>query len=276
MRHQRLISSSIGVLSLAGMLLASSSVQAAAAASQSKATKARAVVEKLHVLPSQREGSTPGAVTQFQSFNWSGYGDGQVSSAPQYTSVSAQWIQPALKCTSEDRIVVFWSGLDGLTSSTVEQDGTLAQCFQGVAFYYSWWEMYPANNIQVVGSTVKPGDHITAAVTFSATSTYTLAVTDATTTANSFTTNQTCSPSTCTRSSAEVIAERPSSAYGIYPLAQFALWSVTNVTVAPGTITTPAEAEITMRDITNTYTLAQPSSYKAATKSFTDKWKNSY
>jgi hypothetical protein len=104
MRHQRLISSSIGVLSLAGMLLASSSVQAASAAPLSKAAKARAVVEKLHVLPSQRAGN--GAVTQFQSLNWSGYGDGQVSSAPQYSSVSAQWLQPALKCSSEDRIVV--------------------------------------------------------------------------------------------------------------------------------------------------------------------------
>jgi hypothetical protein len=170
----------------------------------------------------------------------------------------------------------FWAGLDGLTSSTVEQDGTLAQCFQGVAFYYTWWEMFPANNIQVVGSTVHPGDAITASVSFSPTTTFTLAVTDATTTANSFTTNQSCSAATCLRSSAEVIGERPSSSFGIYPLAQFATWTVKNVTVSPGTLTTPAQAEITMRDITNTYTLAQPSSYNATTKSFTDKWKNSY
>jgi hypothetical protein len=273
MRHHRLISSSVGVLSVAGMLLASSSVQAAAAP-QTKAAKARAVVEALHVLPLQRARTT-GAVTQLASLNWSGYGDGQVSGAPQYSSISAQWTQPSVKCTSEDRIVAFWSGIDGLADTTVEQDGTLAQCFEGTAFYDTWWEMYPTNSIQVVGS-VTPGDKITASVTFSGPSTFALAVTDATTPADSFSTNQTCAASTCSRSSVEVIGERPSSAYGLYPLAQFTTWSVNTVTVSPGTITTPAEDEITMIDVTDTYPLAQPTAYKPATKSFTDRWKNSY
>jgi hypothetical protein len=275
MRHKRLISSSVGVLSVAGMLLASSSVQAGAAP-QTKAEKARAAVEALHVKPLQRAGTKGGAVTQLGSYNWSGYGDGQVSGAPQYSAVSAQWVEPAVKCTSEDRIAAFWSGIDGLTSGTVEQDGTLAQCFEGTAFYYSWWEMYPTNSIQVVGTTVAPGDHITAAVTFSSPTTFALAVTDATTPANSFSTNQTCAASSCVRSSVEVIGERPSSSIGIYPLAQFGTWSVTNVTVSPGTITTPAEDEIQMVDGTDTYALAQPSAYKKAAKSFTDKWLNSY
>ena len=235
-------------------------------------------MEKLHVLPSERGGSsTSGAVTHLGSYNWSGYGDGQPTSGSiTYSSVSAQWNQPALKCTSEDRIAVFWSGLDGLTSSTVEQDGTFAQCFEGTAFYYTWWEMYPSNNIQLVGSTVKPGDHITAAVAFSGTSTYTLTVTDATTTGNDINTAQSCSATTCTRTSAEVIAERPSSNFGIYPLAQFGTWSVTNVVVSPNGFAHNPENEIQMIDITQSYVLAQPSSYKAATNSFTDKWKNSY
>jgi hypothetical protein len=273
MRHQRLISSSVGVLSVAGMLLASSSVQAAAAP-QTKAAKARAAVEALHVMPLERAGTK--AVTQAASFNWSGYADGQLSSAPKYTAVSAQWVEPSVKCTSEDRIVAFWSGIDGFNSGTVEQDGTLAQCFEGTAFYYSWWEMYPTNSIQVVGTTVAPGDHITASVTFSGSSSYALTVTDATTPANSFTENETCAASSCVRSSAEVIGERPSGNIGIYPLAQFSTWSVTNVTVTPGPITTPAEDEITMVDGTDSYALAQPTAYKKAAESFTDKWKNSY
>jgi Peptidase A4 family len=275
MRHQRLISSSVGVLSLAGMLLASSSVQAAAAAPQTKATKARAVVEKLHVLPSQRTSSRD-TVTQYGSLNWSGYAAVQPTTGGPvtYQSVSAQWSQPALKCTSEDRIVVFWSGIDGFASTTVEQDGTLGQCFEGTAFYYTWWEMYPTNSIQTVGSTVKAGDQITASVSDSGGG-YVLAVTDATTAGNSFSTTQTCSG--CANSSAEVIAERPSSAYGIYPLAQFSTWTVTNILVnSTKTISNFAEAEIQMVDITDTYVLAQPSSFHKATKSFTDKWKNSY
>jgi hypothetical protein len=30
--------------------------------------------------------------------------------------------------------------------------------------YLTWWEMFPTNNIQFVGSTVKPGDNIAASV----------------------------------------------------------------------------------------------------------------
>jgi Peptidase A4 family. len=80
---------------------------------------------------------------------------------------------------------VFWVGIDGFTSGTVEQDGTLAECNHGAAFYFTWWEMFPANSIQVAGSSVSPGDAISSSVVRSGTS-YTLKVTDSTHPANSF------------------------------------------------------------------------------------------
>ena len=59
---------------------------------------------------------------------------------------------------------MFWVGIDGFTSGSVEQDGTLIECSGGRAFYFTWWEMFPTNSIQVVGSSVRPGDAISASV----------------------------------------------------------------------------------------------------------------
>ena len=81
------------------------------------------------------------------------------------TSVVGSWTEPGVTCTSdEDQEAVFWVGVDGWTNDTVEQAGTVAQCFEGAAYYYTWWEMYPTNDITVVGSTVAPGDQIAASV----------------------------------------------------------------------------------------------------------------
>ena len=117
------------------------------------------------------------------------------------------------------------------SSSSVEQDGTLVECYRSRAYYYSWWEMYPSNAIQVVGSSVSPGDSISASVVKSGSS-YTLKVTDSTHSANSFTTTQTCS--SCADSSAEWIAEAPSGSSGVYPLSDFRSWSTSGASVTSG------------------------------------------
>jgi Peptidase A4 family len=276
--HPRLVIAAVATSVFAGGLL----LPTAAGAAPNRATGARAALSTVHIGPalvaSQHAGT---ASTAVQSPNWSGFGDGQPSTgSTTYTQVSGTWLQPTLKCTSEDRVVVFWVGLDGLTSSTVEQAGTLAQCFQGSAFYYTWWEMYPTTSIKIVGTTVAGGDSIAASVSF-ASGTYTLAVTDSTTSGNSFSVKKTCgSGQTCLNSSAEWIAERPSNPYGLYPLAQFTLWTLTHATVkgnsTTGTINSFPNFRITMVDVTDTYALATPSAFTASTKSFTDKWSNSY
>ena len=118
-----------------------------------------------------------------------------------------------MTCTAEDRITSDWVGLDGFSSSTVEQDGTVSQCFEDQAVYYTWYEMYPAGTI-AVGTTVAPGDKISASVSRSG-SAYTLALTDSTHSANSFSKHATCATTTCLDTSAEWIAERPAYSIGI-------------------------------------------------------------
>jgi hypothetical protein len=247
---------------------------------------ARAVLLHLrigHPNPNQPvPGSTVrvGGVTKQLSDNWSGYADTNASGNV-YSAVSGKWVQPTVSCpTKEDQIVVTWVGIDGWNSGTVEQGGTLAQCFLGTAHYYTWWEMYPTNFIQIVGSTVQPKDVISASVVRSGTS-YTIKVTDATTPANSFTTTQTCTASGgCPNASAEWIAESPSGRRGYYPLADFHTWRLSSATVKSGSksgvITTFPDIQISIIDSSGTYALAQPGALNTTGNSFADTWKNSY
>jgi hypothetical protein len=166
---------------------------------------------------------------------------------------------------------VFWVGIDGFTSGTVEQDGTLAECNHGGAFYFTWWEMFPTNSIQVAGSSVSPGDSISSSVVRSGTG-YTLKVTDSTHPANSFSTTQSCS--TCVNSSAEWIAEAPSSGSKILPLANFGTWTETGATVNSGVITSFPDDELTM--VNNSGAVkAQPGPLNASGNGFSVTWKRS-
>jgi hypothetical protein len=58
------------------------------------------------------------------SSNWAGY----AATGGQFTSVSADWVQPAGICSRGDQYAAFWVGLDGYSSTTVEQTGTEVDC----------------------------------------------------------------------------------------------------------------------------------------------------
>jgi Peptidase A4 family len=210
-------------------------------------------------------------LTQVESSNWSGYAD----TGSGYSGVTGSWTEPSASCTSRTSLAAFWVGIDGFSSDTVEQDGTLVECYRDAAYYYTWWEMYPTNDIQVVGETLSPGDSISASVVRSGTS-YTLKVTDSTHPANSFSTTQTCSG--CANSSAEWIAEAPSGSSGIYPLSDFHSWSVTSATVATtsksGVISSFTDDEITMVDSSGR-TEAQPGSLNSSGNAFSVTWERS-
>jgi hypothetical protein len=214
--------------------------------------------------------------TSVGSYNWSGYADSSTT-ANTFTGVSATWRQPATQCSPEQELTAYWVGLDGFSNATVEQDGTLAYCFEGVAYYYTWWEMYPGASV-TVGSTVQPGDVIAASVERRGTS-YTLALRDYTNPANSFSTVQSCT--TCTNESAEWIAERPAFPIGITPLAYFRNWTpvgaVQTSSGAKGPISAgPNPTQITMFDATQTYPLDKVSGLTAGGSSFVAHWLNSY
>jgi Peptidase A4 family len=213
-------------------------------------------------------------LSQVESTNWSGYAD--VNRAGNtYSTVTGSWAEPSVSCSRQTSLAAFWVGIDGYSSDSVEQDGTLAECYADHAYYFSWWEMYPTNDIQVVGESVSPGDSIAASVVRSGTS-YTLKVTDSTHSANSFSTTQTCS--NCANSSAEWIAEAPSGSSGVYPLSDFHTWTETGATVTSGStngvISTFPDDEITMIDNSG-LVKAQPGALNSSGNGFSVTWERS-
>ena len=162
--------------------------------------------------------ATVGGRTTVESSNWSGYAATGANGA--FTSVSASWTQPTATCTSRtDQYAAFWVGLDGYSSDSVEQTGTDSDCVGTSPSYYGWYEMYPADPVYY-SNTVKPGDAMSASVTFSGTETYTLVLKDAT---QNWTQTVVQNESGFDRSSAEVITEAPccTNSGGILPLSDF-------------------------------------------------------
>jgi hypothetical protein len=210
-------------------------------------------------------------LSQVQSTNWSGYAD----TGSGFSTVTGSWTEPGVSCTSTTSLAAFWVGIDGYSSSSVEQGGTLIECYRGAAYYYTWWEMYPTNAIQVVGSTLHAGDSITASVVRSGTS-YTLKVTDSSRSADSFSTTQTCSG--CANSSAEWIAEAPSGSSGVYPLSDFRSWTELGATVKAGStsgvISSFTDDELTMINSSGA-TKALPGALNSSGNGFGVTWERS-
>jgi len=166
-----------------------------------------------------------GGATELGSFNWSGFADVE-GGANTVSSVTGQWVIPYVQCPSgnyryQDAIIANWVGIDGFTSGTVEQLGSATQCFEGVTYYYVWYEMFP-NGTVVEGTPAcinnnvdcpKPGDLISASVTVAAGGNYTLSLTDFNRPQESFSVKAACDPSVCVDSSGEWIVERAA-----YPL----------------------------------------------------------
>jgi hypothetical protein len=109
-------------------------------------------------------------------------------------------------------------GIDGFNSGTVEQIGTDSDIKGGTAAYYAWYEFYPSAMVQISTVKISPSDVISATVTYLTGSTFTVSITD-TTTGTTFSTTGTVR--NAARSSAEWIAEAPSSMRGVLPLANF-------------------------------------------------------
>ena len=219
----------------------------------------------------------PASATAVEYYNWSGYGDGSKTKGA-FTKVSGAWKVPSVTCTHEDQIASLWVGLDGLSDATVEQTGVSAQCFEDSAYYYSWYEMFPAGTVEF-GTTVLPGDSISASVVRSGTK-YTITLTDSTHTANSGSVTATCKATTCLDTSAEWIAERPEYATtGEVPLVSYGTWTLSSGNVTSGgksgTISSFKPESITMIDSTNTYDLSTPSALTGG-NSFKTTWDDSY
>jgi hypothetical protein len=203
-------------------------------------------------------------ITRSTSTNWAGY----AATGSRFTSVSATWKQPTASCTGGTSYSSFWVGLDGDTSNTVEQTGTDADCSSGTPVYYAWYEMYPKfpKNLSLA---IHPGDTIHASVTTDGKGSFTLTIAN-TTTGASFTTNQRLKSAKL--SSAEVIAEAPSSSGGVLPLTNFGTVGFSAAMANGQAIGSFNPDPITM--VTSTGTVkASPSSLSGGT-AFSVTWKH--
>jgi len=139
-----------------------------------------------------------------ESVNWSGYA--VTGAADSITMVQGSWTVPTVTCgSSEKSYSAFWVGIDGFSSSTVEQTGTDSDCSHGVPTYYAWYEFYPKASKDIGAISVKPGDEIGARVQFSK-NTFTIAIEDFTT-GKMF--HASSAVSGAQRSSAEFVVEAP-------------------------------------------------------------------
>jgi hypothetical protein len=172
------------------------------------------------------------------SSNWGGY----AATSTTYTSVSATWVEPSATCGSAATYASFWTGLDGYNSGSVEQTGTLVQCSGGTALQRSWYEMYPASPVYF-SNTMTAGDTMVSRVSATSAGVFTLYLADTT---RGWSHTVTKTNGSLARSSAEVIAEAPSSSTGVLPLANFHTVTFTGSTVNGGTLAASNPTSITM------------------------------
>jgi len=181
--------------------------------------------------------------TVAESYNWSGYA--VTGATGSVSDVKASWIVPTATCSATpDGYAAFWVGIDGWTSSTVEQTGTDSDCVNltgtqaGTPTYYAWFEFYPAGAFLVgtynssgvcESDCVAPGDVMSAEVKFNGSGSrgrrggrsFTATITDET---RGWTFSTTSTVSGAQESSAEWIAEAPAgcnTASTICPLSDF-------------------------------------------------------
>jgi len=189
---------------------------------------------------------------QSVSANWSGYTLQDANAAGlQFTSVTGTWTVPVTTCDSTSTAsAAFWVGLGGSsdTATGLEQTGTGADCSNGTAKYYAWYEILPAASVEVPLK-VKPGDQITTSVNVNGTTT--LVQIKNRTRKTSFTKALTVDAPDLT--SAEWIAEAPSACSNVsrctvLPLANFGTVNFTRAAAIasahPGTIADPTWANV--------------------------------
>jgi hypothetical protein len=228
----------------------------------------------LALAPSALAAGRPGAlshapnhkISHSTSTNWSGY----AVTGKTYTSVSANWTQPGVDCSvTPTGWSSFWVGLDGDTSSTVEQTGTEADCSSGRPVYSAWYEMYPKFPVNF-SNPVSAGDHFTGSVTTDGRGAFTLTLVDST---KGWTQTNVARLKHARLSSAEVIAEAPSSSGGVLPLADFGTVGFSSATVNGATLTSSTSGLDPITMVSGSTVKAKPSTLSNGSFSIT--WSHS-
>jgi hypothetical protein len=188
------------------------------------------------------------------SANWSGYAAATNLNNPQagsVTAVSGSWVVPTVTATSNGTSYsAVWVGIDGYSSSTVEQIGTEQDVVNGTVEYQAWYEMYSSGKqqpVQVISSmTIEPGDSISASVQYISSGAHAgdfeLTISDNSRANDSFTiyvnSARTQSP-TAQMSSAEWVVEAPSLGNSVANLANFGTVTFTSASATINGVTGP-------------------------------------
>ncbi|MBV9944523.1 MAG: hypothetical protein JO262_20525 [Solirubrobacterales bacterium] len=166
--------------------------------------------------------SRPGTrAAGWASSNWSGY----ALSGSGYSSVTGQWIVPAVAASRTATYSADWVGIDGFNNSNLIQTGTESDYYNGRMHYGAWWEILPAAETVIRSIVVHPGDTVTASITKVSGSSWRITITDG---GQTFTTTRTY---TGPQTSVEWIEEAPSVGGRVAPLANYG-----QTTFDPGTV----------------------------------------
>ena len=160
---------------LASLLILAALPSLAQVQSRPDASPARETIAPRQHAPMRLHGYTPSG--KVQSENWSGY----AVTGSAFTVAKGSWTVPSVNCgKTPNTYSSFWVGIDGYSSSTVEQTGTDSDCSGSSARYYAWYEFYPAGSILISSVGVSPGNKMSASVTYSG-SQFTVKITNVTT-----------------------------------------------------------------------------------------------
>jgi hypothetical protein len=188
----------------------------------------------IHVSLGGRAAFAPDGEAVLDSGNWAGELALPAKKGNTFRGVTATFTVPSANCNVTPGSAPYgtdasqWVGLDGWSSTTVEQDGVTAQCVGTTPVYSAWFERYP---LAPVTSTVavQPGDAVRATVA-EAGGVYTLTLDDLTLGTQQTETARCPSGAKCSDSSAEVISEAPFGT-AVLPLADFAMISFSKLGV---------------------------------------------
>lgn len=160
---------------------------------------------------------------QATSTNWCGYVAESNLTHPAKNSVTAvygSWIVPVVESSSTATYAAFWIGIDGYSSSTVEQIGTSHDFVNGALQQYAWFEMYPGGSYVINGFSMNAGDVISASVLYSGNNIFTMTLHNDTKQISYTVPTSYTKSTTAQRSCAEWIVEAPY-LNSILPLADF-------------------------------------------------------
>lgn len=217
-------------------------IAGARAASAARSTaSAGQVLPGQPMMPAGRAGrqsaaAVSGALAVTRSFNWAGYAT--TKGGRSFGLVQATFFVPYLNCAvTPSTYSAHWVGLDGFskTADSVEQDGIEADCGgSGTPSYRAWYEIFPKPEA-VSTMRVRPGDSITASVSYSpASRKFRLTVAD-NTNGRHFSVAKACAARRCPHTSTEAISEAPSNSKNqLLPLADYGAVGFTNIAITDG------------------------------------------